>query len=538
MASNAPYYQFCSGQSVTSPRSTNTTPSPFVAGDDDFEPSTADVTAPHTLGTAYLPEHTVRQTPKDIPVSTSDENHNLAELLEAATSAAGRVAEIMDVDDIMAAHDKDSRKRMSSSLIRDGSAVQKDDIAASKRRRLDVPMDPELKSTGHVSRSKSRSTSVPPSNPSLLQDARAAGVHSAAALFRRTSEKPTTRKYTRPPMSKLFMSLQLSPENFLQLQAQAKAYMLDTAHPERQNCVGNRGKGDTDMVKLRLFKCVKDFLDEGSGKQFFGENVEKLGETDAIEAARALGEDRVPESDERLVWPRDGNKIISLVTPLMRRMVTNERQRKYAIETRKGGAKKKDKDDSAEAAAHELPTAASVTPYLRNINIFLVLASRTVSDGTVTPGIKVDEKRIVSDGLNQLTAFSWNDLQSEVIKLLHHAKAKYPDIHNHVVARSGAPANLTETLRELAAAAANAMQAENMHVAAHPSEKKSADTTRLPRYLVKTVGPTGWVYIDDAAQWEKVRAQSSVEVWADGVVNVVVELVDGAVALEDREVHA
>jgi hypothetical protein len=149
------------------------------------------------------------------------------------------------------------------------------------------------------------------------------------------------------------MSLQLSPENFLQLQALAKVYMLDTSHPERQNCVGNRGKGDTDMVKLRLFNCVRDFLNDGVGEQFFGEDVEKPGEKDAIEAARALGEDKTPDPAERLTWPRDGNKIISLVTPLMRRMVTNERQRQYAIETRKGGTKKKDKEGSVEAVTQQ-----------------------------------------------------------------------------------------------------------------------------------------------------------------------------------------
>jgi len=107
------------------------------------------------------------------------------------------------------------------------------------------------------------------------------------------------------------------------------------------------------MVKLRLFNCVRDFLNEGVGEQFFGEDVEKPGEKDAIEAARALGEDNTPDAGERLTWPKDGNKIISLVTPLMRRMVTNERQRQYAIETRKGGAKKKDKEGSAEAVLQQ-----------------------------------------------------------------------------------------------------------------------------------------------------------------------------------------
>ncbi|KAL1997664.1 hypothetical protein VTN02DRAFT_1159 [Thermoascus thermophilus] len=122
-------------------------------------------------------------------------------------------------------------------------------------------------------------------------------------------------------MSKLFASLELSPENFLHLQAAAKAYMLDEKHPERRDCVGQRGKGDTEMVKLRLWNCVRHFLEvEGHGERFFGENVVNEG----------MG-------PRQYVWPRDQHKIISLVIPLLRRMVTNERQRQYAIETRKGG---------------------------------------------------------------------------------------------------------------------------------------------------------------------------------------------------------
>ncbi|KAI9724817.1 MAG: hypothetical protein M1812_000093 [Candelaria pacifica] len=168
-----------------------------------------------------------------------------------------------------------------------------------------------------------------------MSDARAAGVHSAAALFRRPSA--SSKKYTRPPMSKLFTSLELSPENFLHLQAAAKSYMLNEAYPERQDCVGNRGKGDTDMVKLRLYNCVKEFLEvEGYGNKYFGKDVFNEG----------MG-------DRKFTWPAHKNKVIALVTPLLRRMVTNERQRQYAIETRKGpggrsGANKKRKADEME----------------------------------------------------------------------------------------------------------------------------------------------------------------------------------------------
>jgi hypothetical protein len=123
-------------------------------------------------------------------------------------------------------------------------------------------------------------------------------------------------------MSKLFSSLELSPENFLQLQSAAKGYMLDPAHPERQDTVGQRGKGDSELVKLRLWNCVKDFLENrGVGAQYF--------------AASVPGDEGQPRTME---WPRDKNSIIGAVTPLLRRMVTNERQRQYAVETRRSGA--------------------------------------------------------------------------------------------------------------------------------------------------------------------------------------------------------
>ena len=158
--------------------------------------------------------------------------------------------------------------------------------------------------------------------PTIIE-ARAAGVHSASALFRQPSEKSS--KYTRPPMSKMFTSLRISPEGFLQLQGAAKQYMLDDRFPDRRECVGQRGRGDTDMVKLKLWKCVKNFLEhEGHGQQFFGEDVPHAG---------------IPE--QPYVWPRDEGKIIKLVMPLLRRMVTNERQRQYANITRKGGDRRR-----------------------------------------------------------------------------------------------------------------------------------------------------------------------------------------------------
>lgn len=196
---------------------------------------------------------------------------------------------------------------------------------SNKRRRTDEPSEDEdqlarereiwgseEEEPGQNSTTESDYHNNPPIS---VSDARAAGVHSAAALFRRPSS--ASKKYTRPPMSKLFTSLELSPEDFLHLQAAAKAYMLDPDHPERRDCVGSRGRGDTDMVKLKLFGCVKSFLeDEGWGDKCFGD--------DAPGAAV-----------RKLKWPHMKNKVISVVTPLLRRMVTNERQRQYAVDSRR-----------------------------------------------------------------------------------------------------------------------------------------------------------------------------------------------------------
>lgn len=98
-------------------------------------------------------------------------------------------------------------------------------------------------------------------------------------------------------MSKLFTSLEVTPEEFLHLQAAAKAYMLDPDHPERRDCVGSRGSSNTDVVKLKLFNCVEAFLEEeGWGARLFGPNIEN-GTT------------------RKLKWPQMKNKYVSKCLP-------------------------------------------------------------------------------------------------------------------------------------------------------------------------------------------------------------------------------
>jgi hypothetical protein len=74
-------------------------------------------------------------------------------------------------------------------------------------------------------------------------------------------------------MARLFSSLQITAEEFIHLQAAAKEFMLDEKHPDRYDCVGNKEKGDTDMTKLKLFGCVKMFLDNGWGERLWGKGA-------------------------------------------------------------------------------------------------------------------------------------------------------------------------------------------------------------------------------------------------------------------------
>jgi hypothetical protein len=178
-----------------------------------------------------------------------------------------------------------------------------------------------------------------------------AGIHSAAALFRAPST--SSKKYTRPPMSKLFSSLRLLPEDFLHLQSAAKAYMLDEGHPERRDCVGQRGKTDSDMVKLKLWNCVQEFLDrEGHGERFFGMNARNGGTEDGVRT---------------MIWPEDAQEIVKTCVPLLRRMVTNERQRRYAVETRKvGGGQSKGEDHGHSAGEQVRGTARATSDHTDN----------------------------------------------------------------------------------------------------------------------------------------------------------------------------
>ena len=155
--------------------------------------------------------------------------------------------------------------------------------------------------------------------------------NSAAVLFREPSAK--SKKYSRPPLGKVYTSLELAPEVFLRLQTACKEFMLDPAHPDRLEVVGyRRHTSGTDIAKLKLYNCVEEFLGvAGNGELFFGHEA---------------GPDYAGVPSRTMFWPEDAQKIIKFCMPLMRKMVTNERQRQYAATTRKSGVQKEPTEPS------------------------------------------------------------------------------------------------------------------------------------------------------------------------------------------------
>lgn len=177
-----------------------------------------------------------------------------------------------------------------------------------------------------------------------------------------------------------------------------------------------------------------------------------------------------------------------------------------------------------------------------------------------------------------LAWYEWDDFLQHVVVLLQRAKAKYPEVRNKLVtqeSRIGA-----ENLRGLAAAA-NALSNESVNgdstapglappiegrprptsleverstspepsttnskaphdenavpSAPFPPDSKDnpifnddtdAEIKLLPRYIIKTVGPEGWRTIGNAKEWYAMLLEKAYAVWADGVCNVLVELLD------------
>ena len=348
-------------------------------------------------------------------------DHSIAGLVEAATAAAGHEGAWAQVPESDAGNYHQTRhsERQSDryqiahtdpALLGEGESAEQQlaqfhgegETNGGQYAVPEADMDTRKRKRGEDAEGMPSSTS--PKEGGL--DARSTDIHSAAVLFREPSKN--SKKYTRPPMAKLFTSLEQTPENFLLLQAEAKKYMLNDEYPERRDCVGQRGKGDSEMVKLRLWNCVKAFLEnEGNGERFFNAGVES-----GTGSARTL------------IWPEMAHNVISAVIPLLRRMVTNERQRRYAVETRKGGGdeqKKRRTSDKNEEQSHATTMAVDnhADDLQQLINNFTIPLSEAAAfyDTLNTSSIL--------DNLHTLSGLSESDFRNVVATVEGHMRNFY-----------------------------------------------------------------------------------------------------------------
>ncbi|KAL9101978.1 MAG: hypothetical protein Q9187_009178 [Circinaria calcarea] len=94
-----------------------------------------------------------------------------------------------------------------------------------------------------------------------------------------------------------------------------------------------------------------------------------------------------------MIWPTHEKEIIAAVTPLLRRMVTNERQRQYAVETRKSetaqecGKRRKLNDGPHNATRQEGPQA---TPGTRSPQPRITLVDHFIKINGNASGISWD----------------------------------------------------------------------------------------------------------------------------------------------------
>ncbi|EXJ74140.1 uncharacterized protein A1O5_02434 [Cladophialophora psammophila CBS 110553] len=317
------------------------------------------------------------------------------------------------------------------------------------------------------------------SNPPHLQS-------SASILFREPSSK--SGKHSRPPLGKVFASLELAPENFLRLQTDAKAYMLDEAHPERREVVApKKSAGGSDFAKLNLWNCVEEFLSvHGYGEKYFAPGA-------------GVGIPGVPP--RTIFWPQDSQIITKLMMPLMRKMVTNERQRIYAAATRR--------QSSAKGSGEEQSPAPVDKPM--------------VSQGKVPETIYPDHENEV-----QLPI----PVQQDAPSLPPHVSRPTTTFKQSIVLYVNVVSNTAGALRRVIPRfSLTAEVAPSLSTLLAEVEKRYTLPVKTgggpgvqSRPVVKVWLPDGLVTVEEDGQWMIALLSAGVVDWMDGEVRVLVEV--------------
>lgn len=302
--------------------------------------------------------------------------------------------------------------------------------------------------------------------------------NSAAVLFREPSEK--SKKYSRPPLGKVFTSLELTPESFLQLQVAAKDYMLNHEHPERKDVVGHKkSSSNNDHAKLKLYQCVEEFLQQDNrGEEFFGHSS-NVNDPDA--PARTF------------FWPEERGKIIKLLMPLLRKVVTNERQRLYAAVTRKSEPKRSGSTPHLSEAGDGPMDDDGLHGTTPDIDPLLQDDPNSSSAATMHPQTAQSEATILSSGSGALT------IQVNVITRENGISKRVLPEFTISPENAGSLQQFTEGLRT----AIDALHGD---------------------FTVKALLPSGLTTIQTEDDWVVSQMTILTEVWMNGQLQIVIEV--------------
>lgn len=169
-------------------------------------------------------------------------------------------------------------------------------------------------------------------------------------------------------------------------------------------------------------------------------------------------------------------------------------------------------------------------------------------DTKQTSHIKLLECRIIAGERPHL---NWHDLNNEIATLLTQFKTKYPSLYTYLLAHQGHestfPATPINSRKEIGGVRDGAVDVGGFEGGSDDNSDGSAtlratsdthstidtptDMTEeedaLPKAFVKSVGELGLETIENETGWQEVLAQRARCIWADGTVNVVVEVVSG-----------
>ncbi|EON69545.1 hypothetical protein W97_08805 [Coniosporium apollinis CBS 100218] len=389
--------------------------------------------------------------------------------------------------------------------------------------------------------------SIPTTFPQHLANAVHTGKISAAsaiALYRPENKDLKTR-CTRLPMAKLFGAFQVPPEEFLELHAAAKQYMLDPAFPERRDCIGERAKGEMQVGKVKLANYVKDFLEkDGIGERFFGENAAVATPDTARQGAEGGGEDGgASGSQQRKIWPRDAKDIITMLTPLLRRMVTNERQRLYALEQRVArnkdpasntGVGQQDQDEPPEdvdpTTITPIPAEQVVAkdpqrayrPSAENV-LYILITKRNFK---LLPRIDIPAQQsyhpISFQALYELIenqvriALSYPSERSRSSSA--HSVPTMPNRSEQLTSNSNPQSGLEQP---------NTPVAEPLmpHTPnSYLTEQPQTQPLPSPKFEIRAHTPHGLVPVRSAQAWEEVKVEAAQAIWMEGTLRVIVRV--------------